>query len=447
MIGVRASAVCAVLLAAVSAGCIRVKLPEARVIRGETETALSWERAGELALARNPDILQARSEVNAAVRAKQIAMGEYLPEADGEFVRGRQKRSHADAKTTGTSWKDDMGIGVSARQEIFTGFRRTGNFLRAKMELGAAQFGYQETSADVRFRLRQSYVELLSLNKELEVNRRIAERRHENAEMIRLRYEAGRENVGSLMRADALAENADFDIRKTERKIESQSWNLSREMGGPFMLRLRAEGDLEDMVPDPPPAGLSYPELAENAPTVRRLVKTAEAFNAAIIVAQSEVWPKVGGNFTYGYSGEGPTNLDDDSLRVGLRVDMPFFRGGRSIEGIALAKANYEAALEDARSARDQRVADLAAAWTDFRDAGEFVPVRSAFQEASRERAQIVRAKYATGLVDFQEFDIAEQELADSERAYVLSLAADLLREADWEVLKGATLEDLINAE
>lgn len=430
----------ALIVVLVSGGCITSPLPATRVIRGEQRSALGWRRAVELALAHHPDILRARSEVEARNRARKVAFGDYLPEADGDFSRSRERRQEEDG---GRVWRDNLSLGVGARQKLFTGFKTTGDYLQAKREWEAARFAYRETSADVRRRLRSAYVDLLRLETNLKVDKRIAERRRENADFIRLRYEAGRENLGSLMRTEAIAEGADFDVRKTGREIKSQRWRLSRELGGPFNLTLRVDGDLELMVPEPPPEDSDYPSLAEQSPRVQRSIKTAEVFKAAIVSAQSKVWPKVDGGFGYDYTGEGVSDLDD-RFRLELVVSLPLFYGGKHVYGIAQAKSAYEAALEEARSIRDERTAELAESWTSFRDAWEFVKVEKAFVEASRERAQIVRSKYATGLIDFQEFDIAEQELANSERGYVRVLADVLLREANWDFLKGSTLEEVL---
>jgi outer membrane protein TolC len=417
-------------------GCLKVTLPEARLVQGARKEPLAWKRAAELALGRNPDIISARDTVEARNRARKVAFGEYLPDADGDLTRGRNK-------VPDEGWKNSLSLGVTATQKLFTGFKTTGDYLQAERGWEAAKLLYLETSADVRLRLRTAYVELLQLETRLEVDKRIAERRKENADFIKLRYESGRENLGSLMRTEAISSGADFDVRKTRREIESQRWRLSRELGGPFNLTLTVDGDLETMVPEPPALDYDYVSLAEKSPRVRRFVKTAEIFKAAIISAQSKVWPKADGAFGYSSSGEGASDLDD-RLALDLSVTVPFFRGGKNVYSIAQAKSEYEAALEDARSARDERTAELAGSWAAFRDAWEAVKVEKEFVEASRERAQIVRSQYAMGLASFQDFDISEQELANSERGYVLSLADVLLRQADWEFLQGLTLEEVI---
>jgi len=86
----------------------------------------------------------------------------------------------------------------------------------------------------------------------------------------------------------------------------------------------------------------------------------------------------------------------------------------------------------------------LSEAWTQFADAVELVDVRMKFLEAARKRSEIVRAEYETGLVNFQDFDIVEQDIADSEKNYVESLASVLVQQANWELVKGSTLEDTL---
>ena len=126
-------------------------------------------------------------------------------------------------------------------------------------------------------------------------------------------------------------------------------------------------------------------------------------------------------------------------------MTVPLFEGGSNIAEITGGGAAYQSAFQQARSQRDQTIADLAAAWAALQDAIEQVSVRRAFLEASRERAEIIHSQYTSGLADFQDFDIAEQELADSEKAYVDSLAAAAAQEARWQAATGLTLEDALH--
>lgn len=425
------------LLVGLGSGCVRVRLPAAAIVSGQAQEAFAWKRAAALALAHHPDLRQAREDLSAAAHHRNQALGAYLPSVDGTVSRKR-------SRTTTSATTDSLAFDVDVTQPLFAGFGITGDALQAWREWEAARWSYAEQSASVRQSLRTAFVELLRLTKLLEVDRRIAERREDNAEMIRLRYQAGREHEGSWRRAQAIAEQARFDVRQTERRIGSQSLALGRQLGGYFAVPLRVDGDLEALAPSNPEPPADYAALAEAAPTVQRLTRSAEALKAAILSAQAEWWPTVDGTANYGYSGSKASNLKDDAA-LGVTVSVPLFHGGRNVQGVLESNAQYRAAVEAARSARDARIAQLSDRWVAFRDAWEFVSVRRAFLEAARTRSEIVRAQYTSGLVNFQDFDIAEQELADSERSYVQSLSDVLTREADWIQAKGDTLEDVLD--
>lgn len=159
------------------------------------EKPVEWIDMVKSAVRSNPDVLSSKHRVDSIARSRDIAFGDYLPTVTGDAAKSRISRSSS------ADSRDSLGVGLTAEQTLFSGFETTGNFLQARKNLEAARFDYKNTSAQVRFRLRQVYVELLKLKKQLEVSRRISERRKKNAELIQLRYEAGREHIGSAMRA------------------------------------------------------------------------------------------------------------------------------------------------------------------------------------------------------------------------------------------------------
>jgi outer membrane protein TolC len=137
----------------------------------------------------------------------------------------------------------------------------------------------------------------------------------------------------------------------------------------------------------------------------------------------------------------------DDSHSVGITFNVPLFEGGRNVSDTLASRAQYEDQYQFARSARDAMIETLGEDWAAFRGAWELVAVRKSFLEAGRLRAEIVRTQYTNGLVDFDEFDQAEQELVTAERNYVQSLADVLTQEAGWRQSKGETLEHALDAQ
>ncbi len=424
-----------VVIALFLGGCLTVDLPVTEIRREAEAQTLAWPGLVRQALARNPDLQEARYLVTSSARSRDIAFGDYLPSVDGGLDRNV-------TRTTGTApSQDGLGLDLSAQQSLFNGFGTTGNWLKARKDLEAVKLAYVETSAEVRYRLRSSYIDIIRLERLLATHRQIYERRKQNSDLVRLRYEAGRENLGSALRAEAITGQADFDVQQTIRLQESEALRLARESGGEFVYPVRAADDLEKMLQTVTLKPMDYAALAEKTPKVMRLVKTAEAAKAAVVVAQSAVWPQVDGTYDYGYTGDRASELRDESS-LGLKVTVPFFNGGKNVAAIRKAKADYEAAENAAQSARDEAVALLAAAWAPYMDAIEFVGVRKKFLEAAKKRAEIIRSEYAMGLVNFTDFDAAEQENAAAEKEYVDSLANVFFQQANWEKTLGATLED-----
>lgn len=416
-------------------GCLAVRLPEVQIRRVHEPQTLTWDSLVRQTLSLNPDLQQARYLVTSSARSRDIAFGDYLPSVDGGFQRDVSR------STSVGPTEDSMDLSLSAQQSLFDGFGTTGKWLKARKELQAVKLAYVETSADVRYRLRSAYVSMIKLERLLATNRLIHERRKQNSDLIRLRYEAGRENLGSAMRAEALTGQATFDVKKTERDLESEALRLARESGGEFTLPIRIDDDFDRMIQKVSVSDPAYAELAEKTPKVMRLIKSAEAAKAGVISAQSEVWPQVDGTYQYGYSGDRAAHLKDQSS-LGVNVTVPFFEGGKNVAAIRKAKADYEAAQQAAKSARDEAIASLAAAWAPFVDAIENVGVQKKFLEAAGKRAEIIRAEYASGLANFTDFDTAEQENANAEKNYVESLANVFIQQANWEKAQGATLED-----
>ena len=159
-------------------GCLSTRIPKAEINRGSESKLLEWKTVVEQALENNSDLEAARSDIEASARSRDIAAGDYLPSVSGNLERDR-------LRTTNTApTHDSLGLGITAEQSLFNGFDTTGKFLGAKKDLEAAKWSYLDTSANVRFRLRSAYVELLKLKKLVEVNRKIAERRKKNADTL-----------------------------------------------------------------------------------------------------------------------------------------------------------------------------------------------------------------------------------------------------------------------
>ena len=444
-----------VLAAFLLGGCLTLRLPGVSIRHAAQPELLTWPQLVRKTLQFNPDLLSARYGVTSAARSRDIAFGDYLPSFEGDLQRsvsrsgfsggGGGSNGSSGSGGGGSALRDNLSLDLVGKQSLFNGFGTTGSFIKARKDLDAVRYQYVVTSANVRNALKLAYVDVLRWNRLWKVNQGILVRRKQNAEMVRLRYNAGRENLGSALRAEALAAQAAFDVQSAERYINSQTLRLARETGGEFVLPVTIKEPLEQGVPLAIISEPDYGEIADNLPQVQRLVKVAESAKANIVAVQSAVWPQVNGTMDYGDSGPRASNLKSEHS-WGLNMIVPFFTGGKNVNAIRKAKADYDAARTLAVSARDEAVAQLADAWVKYVNAIDHITVLKKFLEASQKRAEIVRSEYASGLMTFQDFDTAEQEQNNAENDCVQGLADVLNAQANWEMIRGKTLEDDLNA-
>ncbi|HQN50017.1 MAG TPA: TolC family protein, partial [Phenylobacterium sp.] len=68
-------------------------------------------------------------------------------------------------------------------------------------------------SAGVRLELRTAFVRLIKAQESVDISKQIIEIRKKNYNLVKMRYQAGREHKGSLMSAEANLEQARFNLR------------------------------------------------------------------------------------------------------------------------------------------------------------------------------------------------------------------------------------------
>ena len=108
---------------------------------------------------------------------------------------------------------------------------------------------------------------------------------------------------------------------------------------------------------------------------------------------------------------------------------------------VAQAKALFNQAKEDERSAKDGIVVSIEQAWNTLQDTLETVEVEKKFLNAAQERAKISEAQYSLGLIQFDNWTIIEDSLVRAKKTFLDAQTNALLAQANWIQAKGETLE------
>lgn len=390
------------------------------------EEALMWTDCVEEAKQNHPDLISAAEEINQAEAGKEITRSDILPRISGNL----------NAKTSEQS--DTYSYGVTGRQLLFDGFKTSNELLSAQENINSAQYGYNVTSSNIRLRLRTAFINLLNAQELLRVAEDIAIRRKQNLDLVRLRYEGGKEHSGAVLTSEANLAQALFDISQAKRNIEVCQRRLIKELGRQGNSDIIANGDFEVKYKDRDKP--DFENLAESNPFLKQLIAQKEAAIYGVNSAYAGFFPEI-----YASGDAGMTDSawppSEDEWSIGVSASLPIFEGGVQFADVSKAKAVLGQAQADERSGRDGVIFTLADIWTKLQNAIDNVEVQGKFLTAAQERARISEAEYSNGLTSFDNWIIIEDGLVSAKKKFLDAQTNALIAEANWVQAKGGTLD------
>ncbi len=396
------------------------------------EDLLAWKDCVNEALKNHPDLISAAEKIKQAKSDKDIDVSSVLPQVTSEAT-GRK------SKTGGKKTKETYSLGVTGKQLIFDGFKTTSEVSNSFKNIIAQKYNYAVVSSNIRLNLCSAFVGLLKAQELISLTKDIAKRRRQNLELIKLRYEAGREHKGSLLTSEADLARAEFEVGQAQRSVSLAHRELSKELGRSKKRLIKAKGKFSingnyDYKPD-------FEHLADTTPFLRELIAKKEAARYNLQSEQADFLPKV-----YLNASIGETDTEwvprEDEWSAGVTVSLPWFEGGSRIAEIYKAKSQLNQAKADERSGRDYVLVTLEETWKDLQDKILNVSVEEKFLKAAEERAKIAAVQYEKGLMSFDDWIIIEDNLVNAKKSYLDAQAEMLIAEAYWIQAKGGTLDE-----
>lgn len=401
------------------------------VTHADEPEILTWQACVKEALAQQPDLISAQLAVKRADEGLNVSKAARLPTVGVSANAGES----GDSDGSNDSYSD----GVSARELLFDGgkTRHAIGAARDAQTISVAQL--DDASASVRESLRDAFVDLLQAQQSVGVATQIAERRRQSLELVRLRYEAGREHHGSLLTAEANLASAEMDVRSANRDVEVERAGLTKALGRADLSVIQAQGELT--LPVLPTNTPDFSALAETHPTMRQLLARRSSAEHDLARAKAEGYPVGQLSAQTGSRGE-EWPPDQNSWSIGVGVSLSLYEGGARMASVRSDKAALESARQDVIAGHINVETALVTAWTALESAVEGVAVQEKFLGAAQERAGISEAQYSSGLITFDNWIIIEDELVRAMTSLLDARAAALKAEARWVHARGGTLDD-----
>jgi len=396
-----------------------------------TET-LDWGQCLAEAAAHHPDLRSAAEAVRQAEAERAIVKGGTLPTVSASAAG---KRSGSTDATTSGAWS----YGVNASQLLYDGAKTSSQVKSASESLNASKYSEQSVSVDTRYALRTAFVQLLTAQEQVALADQIMTKRKQNLRLIELLYKSGTENIGSLSKARADLDEAEFEVAKAARALDLAQAVLATQLGRKAFGPLRVTGQFAvseqlRMLPD-------FDLIARDNPAYRNLAARKEAARYTLQASKSEFMPSVSLTTGFGNSSFRQLPPDRTDWQAGIDVSVPIYAGGSGKAGVAKARAAVNQLGADEESLYFSLMRSLQEAWKAFVDAYEKVDVQKKYLDAASERARIADAQYSAGLVSFNDWTIIEDNLVSAKKSLLSARSALLIAEAAWVQAKGGTLE------
>lgn len=390
---------------------------------------LTVEEAAREALARNPELIAAREELAAAENRLSAARGDWAPTLSA--AASLDKSGSDGPFMEAGPW--DNSAALTLRQNLFDGLKTLAGVESARARRDAAGARRDGATARILEALRLGHTDLLYAQENERLARTIAERRRDNRDLVGLRFDGGREHKGSYLRIQAAHTQALYDVNRAVRDVFLARGVLARVLGRELDVPLVATGTFARPAP---PAAPPTIDAASETPAVRAADADRRAARAAVANARGSLRPSLDATLSQQWSGE-DGRFPDAVWRGGFSLSWTLFSGGsrRADERAAWADQRAaEAALVNARRAAHET---LRSAWVDHHNAHQALDVRAEFLKAAQVRAEIARGQYTSGLLAFEDWDLIENDLIESEKQALLARRTAARAAAAWDRAQG----------
>ncbi len=419
---------------------IAVGLITSPVLAGEKP--LTWQDCVQEAASHNPDLISAENLVIKAKAQVGAARSDFFPEISGNAgynASNSTNNSNFNPNapiTIDTGTRHQFQVGATFNQNIFEGFKTVAGYDKTKVQVEEQEQNLRKVKSQVSSDLKTAFAHLLFQQQQIGVDKKILDRRQENLRFVSLRFDGGRENKGSVMRSQALYDQAKFNLSESERGLKVARRELAKALGRDYSLpndQLEVKGTFDTHLPKAPPdiSGITsaHPEHGVGEAQVNEAKEDVR-------IAKADLYPSIDASASFTRRKFESSNAAS-LYSAGVNLNYPFFTGGRDIYEAKAARIEQYRLGETLRSTDNRLALTLKQSYTDFKDAVDKIKVQEGFLKAAETRAEIARSQYANGLLSYQDWDLIENDLIDNQRTILESLRDALIAEAAYEKAQG----------
>jgi len=307
-----------------------------------------------------------------------------------------------------------VDLGVSFELDLWGRLRRATEAARA--DLLAIEENRRTVILSLVSAVATAYVNLLNLDRQLDISRQTVATRAESLRIFDLRFNGGVISELELQQVRSEYETAMAAVPALEKQVAQQENGLSVLLGRNPGAVARG-GVLEKLALPPVPAGLPS-ELLERRPDIRQAEQQLVAANARIGVAKAAFYPSISLTGLLGTASAGLSNLFSGAARTwsyAAALNQPIFTGGTLTGQLLVSEAQQRQALYGYQQAIQTAFGDVEDALVDQGKTREQVAAQQRQVQALARYAQLARLRYENGYTSYIEVLDSERSLFQSQ--------------------------------
>ena len=370
--------------------------------------ALTFEEAEKDMLAANPQAVSAALDLEAARLRVTAARAGFYPSfaASASYTR-----SGAQGLPAG----DSYGYGFSGSQPLFSPSLPAA-LRSARASLRSAEAAYDRAASALRYQLKSAFADLLNARETIKLSEETLKRRAENLELIRLKYQAGRENKAALLETEAALKTAQWQHARYGKNLRLLERKLNRLLGQ--SARSEAPGLALALPPEPPEEFSAFEQRLKNHHSLRSARAGLDSAGASVDGAKSARLPEASASGAYRWAGsDWPASLNSWSL--GASLSLPLFSAGRLSSNLSAAKAALRSSEADLKDAEDAVYLGAEDAFLSWREARAYLDVAKSSLDAAEARGWLVRKQYLAGQASYFEWRNVQEHLINEQNQYL----------------------------
>ncbi len=388
---------------------------------------VSWEASVAEATNANTELQAAKSSLQSSQYQVNVARSGFLPSVT----------ANAGYNYDSTGQPKNYSANITATENLFSGFSDSAKMDRARLNVSSSEANLTSIKAKISFDLKSAYIGLLYAQKYIALTEDIIKRREANVRLVQLRFESGRENIGSLNLSKAYLAQAKFDHLQALNSLDVSQADLARVLGRDDYSTLEVSGEVP-MTKPPYESNrqISYKDIIPELPDYKKAYFDEQSAKANIDLTKSSFFPSLNLTQTAGKTGR-EHNESNDTWSIGASLTFPLFSGGKDYYTYKGAAEDYRASALARKGIEESSVTKLKDIYTKYIEAVSKLEVDNAFSLAASSRERIGTAQYNNGLITFTDWDTIENDLIVRQKTLLQSQRDRVIAEAAWEQVQG----------